>query len=181
MKPATLISVSINSTPTFLTGNSIMSLVDYGVYSDEYWKLRTFGALQLYGSTGNFFILGVRKWHCHGPFQMTPCLIYFLSSLNAYFKPSGARAHDFAPYVYHAKCSEVLLHVLVATITTNNFHNGDSSAQLTTKFCVNVKEIWMRAWEGKNQRPSGPGGWAAQSGIGVTRLPPSKIWRKKWK
>lgn len=42
-----------------------------------------------------------------------------------------------------------LLHVLVATITTNNFHNGDSSPQLTTKICVNIKEGWMRAWKGK--------------------------------
>lgn len=42
----------INSTQTFLTGDT---LVDYGVYIDGYWKFRTFGGLQCYGSTGNFF------------------------------------------------------------------------------------------------------------------------------
>lgn len=40
-------------------------------------------------------------------------LLYFLplSSLNVYFKLSGARDHHFATYVNHAKCSEFLLHI----------------------------------------------------------------------
>jgi len=33
-----------------------------------------------------------------------------LSSLNVYFKLSGARDHHIATYLKHAKCSEVLLH-----------------------------------------------------------------------
>lgn len=67
----------VNSIQIFITENSIMSLVEYGMYIDGYWKFRTFRALQWYGSTGNFFILGTRKWHCRGPFPTTPCLIYF--------------------------------------------------------------------------------------------------------